>query len=167
LPESDLALPDVVCGEVIFEGPQFVLRATRGVTAAEESVQAGREVAVLDWRAATGTAVAFAASDEAASGVAAHIASLGVAPYRLPDRPGLLVARTLAQLANAAMDAVLEQVSDPSGIDTAMRFGSNYPFGPIEWADRCGRAVVTDMLRAIARHTGLPMYLPSEQWTRS
>jgi 3-hydroxybutyryl-CoA dehydrogenase len=152
-------------GEIVDDG-EVQIRVTRGRTAAGESAALGKPVGVIDWRADGTTAVGFAAADDQADTVAAYLAAGGVRPYRLPDRPGLLVARTLSQIANAAGDAVLEHVSDGASIDSALRFGANYPFGPIEWAGLAGKAAVSATLAAIADVTGQPMYSPSEYWIR-
>ena len=139
------------------------LGRTRGLTAATEARNLGRPVAILDWAAGdTDGEVGFAASDEAAaSAMHAKLSGAGIAAHRIPDRPGLIVARTLAQIANAAADAVLERVADENGIDEALRFGANYPFGPFAWADRFGRRALVDLLDAIADGTGEAMYRPS------
>nr|WP_281384822.1 3-hydroxyacyl-CoA dehydrogenase family protein [Novosphingobium piscinae] len=143
-----------------------VLRFSRGRTARAEAAEAGREVAVIDWfDASHASAAGFAASSDAAAEVAAGLlAAWGLDAYRLADRPGLIVLRTLAQIANAAGDAVLERVSDEGGIDSALRFGANYPFGPCAWADRIGPAALVGVLGAIAAGTGQPLYNPSEHW---
>jgi 3-hydroxybutyryl-CoA dehydrogenase len=49
-----------------------------------------------------------------------------------------IAARVLAVIINEAASAVEEGVASPSGIDTAMRLGTNYPSGPLEWAERIG-----------------------------
>ena len=48
----------------------------------------------------------------------------------VPDRPGQIVLRTLAQLANAAADAVIDEVATADGVDQALVFGANHPQGP-------------------------------------
>lgn len=142
------------------------VRLSRGRTARAESADVGRPVAVIDWfDTAQASAAGFAASSDEAAGVAAGLLrSWGLQPFLLADRPGLIVLRTLAQIANAAGDAVLEDVSDEAGIDDALRFGANYPFGPIAWAARIGAGALVQVLSAIAGATGQPMYNPSEYW---
>jgi 3-hydroxybutyryl-CoA dehydrogenase len=164
-PTGAPVLREAKLGEVL-DDAAVQIRVTRGRTAREESAALGRPAAVIDWRAEGGIAIGFATADEHADAVARQLAASGVAPYRLPDRPGLGVARTLAQLANAAADAVFEQVSDEDGIDGALRFGANYPFGPFAWAARAGRLEVYETLGAIARASGNTMYCPSEYWSR-
>ncbi len=143
------------------------LRFTRGRTARAEAAEAGCPVALIDWfDGANARAAGFAASDESAAAVAAGVlAGWGLEPHRIADRPGLIVTRTLAQIANAAGDAVHEQVSDGEGIDNALRFGVNYPFGPVAWGARIGAAALVATLANIAAATGQPLYNPSEHWS--
>lgn len=146
-----------------------ILGVTCGATAREKGRRRGKPVAVLDWFAADGSgAVGFAASNGAAADCAAKVlAALGRPAVELPDRPGLIVMRTLAQLANAAADAVLERVADETGVDAALRFGANYPFGPLEWAERVGGEALVAVLDAIADETGEAMYRPSHYLRRT
>jgi 3-hydroxybutyryl-CoA dehydrogenase len=136
---------------------------TRGRSARAEAAALGKPVALFDWFPMTGGRdVAFAASDDAAEAIARGVlAAMEKSGHRLADRPGLIVGRTLAQLANAAADAVLEQVADEAGIDAALRFGANYPFGPFAWADGFGRGRLVALLDAIADETGEAMYRPA------
>lgn len=152
----------VVPGKFVDYGG-IALGRTRGLTAQAEARQLGRSAAIIDWvPESAGGAIGFAASDEAAaSAMRGVLAAGGVTPHAIPDRPGLIVARTLAQIANAGADAVLEQVADEDGIDQALRFGANYPFGPFAWADLFGRGAVVDLLDAIADGTGEAIYRPS------
>lgn len=146
----------ILCGSV-------AIGMTQGQTAHAESADREAPVALLDWHLADGDgAVGFAASDgEARDAVLGVLAALSRTGLELNDRPGLVVARTLAQIANAAADAVLEQVADEGGVDAALRFGANYPFGPFTWADLFGRARLVTLLDAIADGTGEAMYRPS------
>lgn len=139
-----------------------MLGQTQGSTAKRESKRQGRSVALFDWIATGEGVVAYAASDDQAAETArAVLAALGRPAVRVSDRPGLIVARTLAQVANAAADAVLERVADEAGIDAALRFGANYPFGPFAWADGWGREALVTLLDAIADETGEALYKAS------
>lgn len=156
------ALKDSPPGTFVRCGSLFI-GATQGLTAQQESHALAGPVALLDWSPADSPGpVSFAVSDEvaraAALGTLAAMAKTGI---EVADRPGLIVARTLAQLANAAADAVLEKVADEAGIDAALRYGANYPFGPFAWADRFGRKALVRLLDAIADNTGEAMYRPS------
>ncbi|TCM02925.1 3-hydroxyacyl-CoA dehydrogenase NAD-binding domain-containing protein [Sphingomonas sp. PP-CC-3G-468] len=135
----------------------------RGRTAAAEGQALGRCVAVIDWIADTDDApLCFAASsDSAANAVIALAHAAGRDAFRVADRAGILILRTLAQLANAACDAVRDSVADEAAIDAAMRFGANYPYGPFEWMDRYGRLELYSVLTNIAIETGAVQYTPS------
>lgn len=139
------------------------LGKTRGRSALTESRGLGTPAVLFDWFPEDGEgAIGFTLSDPVALPVAMGVlGALGRPGVELADRPGLIVARTLAQIANAAADAVLEQVADEEGIDAALRHGANYPFGPFAWADRIGRAALVRLLDAIADETGEAMYRPS------
>lgn len=137
----------------------------RGWTAAAFAQLFARSVVMLDWTRDIGaaTVIAFSASDQKAqqAGLALALAC-GKKAIELPDRPGLVVLRTLLQLANAAADAVRDRVADAASIDHAMRFGANYPFGPLAWAQEFGFARVVEALDAIAAETGDNMYSAGE-----
>jgi 3-hydroxyacyl-CoA dehydrogenase len=75
-----------------------------------------------------------------------------------PVRPRLseegIGARVLATIVNEAASAVEEGVATPEAIDTAMRLGTNYPSGPLEWGERIGLAHVVHTLDAL--HDAVP-----------
>jgi 3-hydroxybutyryl-CoA dehydrogenase len=56
----------------------------------------------------------------------------------LPDTVGFISARVISKIINEAWLALEENVSTPAEIDLAMRLGTNYPFGPLEWAEKIG-----------------------------
>lgn len=177
-PTADVVVDDAcraAAADLQAQGPgAFVRRGqtlvgwTRGLTARAESANQGAPVALLDWFWATGEGAAgFAvSSDQARASAVGVLAALSRTGIEVSDRPGLIVARTLAQIANAAADAVLEQVADEAGVDTALRYGANYPYGPFAWADRFGRSRLVDLLDAIADGAGEAIYRPS-QYLRS
>lgn len=111
--------------------------------------------------AAAPALVITARSDAAARAAAGLLQALGKQALALPDRPGQLVLRTLAQLANAAGDAVADGVAGVEDIDAAMRFGANHPEGPLAWAARFGHARLAAVLTHIAVHAGDPAYAPA------
>lgn len=67
---------------------------------------------------------------------------------QIADYPGLLVWRTVAMIANEALDALQKGVASEQDIDTAMRLGVNYPC-----AHRLGR---TPWLAASVNAAGKP-----------
>jgi 3-hydroxybutyryl-CoA dehydrogenase len=56
----------------------------------------------------------------------------------VPDIPGFISARVICKIINEAWLVVEESVSTPAEIDLAMKLGTNYPYGPLEWAERIG-----------------------------
>ena len=83
-------------------------------------------------------------------GVARHVS--GPALDTLDE--GAIVARVLAAIVNEAASAVAEGVATPDAIDTAMRLGTNYPSGPLEWGERIGLAPVVGTLDTL--HESVP-----------
>ncbi|WP_240794580.1 3-hydroxyacyl-CoA dehydrogenase PaaH [Azoarcus sp. DD4] len=82
----------------------------------------------------------------------------GLAVSRIDDVAGLVGLRTVAMLANEAADAVLQGIGTAADIDTAMRFGTNYPKGPLAWADQLGVAFVARVLANLREHYGEERY---------
>ena len=65
-----------------------------------------------------------------------------------------IAARVLATIVNEAASAVAEGVGTPEAIDTAMRLGTNYPSGPLEWGERIGLDHVIHTMDAL--HATVP-----------
>lgn len=76
------------------------------------------------------------------------------------DRLGLVSARVLAMVINEAAFAMMEGVASPADIDTAMKLGTNYPEGPLAWADRIGPEVVLAILEALWQEYREERYRP-------
>ncbi len=74
------------------------------------------------------------------------VSGLGRLPVWTGDGPALVLPRILAMLANEAAFAVGEGVAGADTIDTAMKLGVNYPFGPLEWARKTGWEKVVTVL---------------------
>ncbi|MBG6120420.1 MULTISPECIES: FAD-dependent oxidoreductase [unclassified Sphingobium] len=115
----------------------------------------------------TNTIVITARDDNAASKVAGLVQATGRSTLLLPDRPGMIVLRTLAQLANAAADAVEDDVAGVAAIDEAMTYGANHPEGPLHWAERAGFDRVALALTNIATASGDNLYLPAKWLARA
>jgi 3-hydroxybutyryl-CoA dehydrogenase len=64
----------------------------------------------------------------------------------IADRPGLIVPRVLMMIINEAMMAWTERIAEPLAIDRAMQLATNYPIGPLAWADMIGLDVVLQTL---------------------
>ncbi len=74
------------------------------------------------------------------------------------DRVGMVMPRILCSLINEAFFALMESVASPQDIDAAMKLGTGYPRGPLEWADRIGVAAVVEVLTAIRDDIGEDRY---------
>ncbi len=90
----------------------------------------------------------------------APVAWAGIArrPRDAPRPAGLttaaIEARILATIVNEAASAVGDGVASPAAIDTAMRLGTSYPHGPLEWGERLGLGSVVGTLDAL--HASVP-----------
>lgn len=138
---------------------------TNGETASALHHAYGRPIIVIDWLRdpKSAEALAFSVCCEPARRQGLEFAHLcGKKAVVLTDRPGLVVFRTLLQIANCASDAIRDRVADAESIDRALISGLNYPFGPMMWARDFGYARVIAALDAIAKETGEEIYRPSE-----
>jgi 3-hydroxybutyryl-CoA dehydrogenase len=57
--------------------------------------------------------------------------------------------RVLSGIINEAMWAEKDGVANTEDIDTALKLGTNYPYGPFEWAEQIGMDRVQELLRAL------------------
>ncbi|MBS47059.1 MAG: 3-hydroxyacyl-CoA dehydrogenase [Sphingobium sp.] len=105
--------------------------------------------------------IASARDERSAAAVASLAGALDKRLLLIPDRPGQIVLRTLAQIANGAADAVEDGVAPAKAIDEAMLHGANYPRGPLAWARDFGPARLKQTLSHIAAATGDLLYAPS------
>lgn len=69
----------------------------------------------------------------------------------VPDVPGFVSARVVSMIINEAYFALEENVSSKPEIDTAMKLGTNYPYGPFEWAEKIGLQKVYELLTALEK----------------
>ncbi|MBK7308373.1 MAG: hypothetical protein IPI88_16100 [Chitinophagaceae bacterium] len=65
------------------------------------------------------------------------------------DEPGFIAARVIAMIINEAYFALEDNVSSKTEIDTAMKLGTNYPFGPFEWVGLIGNKNVLALLQQL------------------
>ncbi len=79
---------------------------------------------------------------------------------KVPDKTGLVFPRILAMIINEAAQVYSENIASRDDIDTAMKLGTNYPFGPLEWADKLGIDLVYNILLALQRDFGEDRYRP-------
>ena len=75
--------------------------------------------------------------------------SIGWKYMVVPDEPGFIAARIIAMIINEAYFAFEDGVSSKEEIDVAMQLGTNYPYGPFEWAQRIGVHNIYDLLKKL------------------
>lgn len=91
----------------------------------------------------------------------AFFRALGKETTRVKDSPGLVFTRILSLIINEATRSLDEGVAGAEEIDVAMRLGTNYPSGPLRWADQIGLDEVLSVLEGLQRETGDDRYRPS------
>lgn len=67
----------------------------------------------------------------------------------VPDVPGMITARVIAMIINEAYFTLQANVSTKAEIDTAMKLGTNYPYGPFEWSEKIGLKKINKLLHAL------------------
>jgi 3-hydroxybutyryl-CoA dehydrogenase len=77
------------------------------------------------------------------------------------DAIGFVSTRIISMIINEAYFALAENVSTKEEIDIAMKLGTNYPYGPFEWADKIGIQNVFRLLNCLSktdiRYTPAPL----------
>ena len=139
---------------------------TNGKTASQVADETGTPVVLFDLSAnysqASTVAISCAAQNDARHNatVVRLLQSVGKKVIQLPDYPGLLVMRTLAMLANEALDVVNKGVASAADTDHAMCCGVNYPRGPLEWGTALGWQQILTTLENLQHYYGEPRYRP-------
>ncbi len=84
-------------------------------------------------------------------------------PYEVvADRTGLVTPRIVGMIINEAFFTIQDGTAGREDIDTAMKLGTNYPYGPFEWCDLIGTENVYYLLKSVFEDTGDPRYRPCE-----
>ena len=69
---------------------------------------------------------------------------------RVKDEPGFISARIISMVINEAYFTEEDKVSSREDIDIALRLGTNYPFGPFEWANKIGIKNIYYLLKKLS-----------------
>jgi 3-hydroxybutyryl-CoA dehydrogenase len=69
------------------------------------------------------------------------------------DRVGMVTPRIIFMIINEACYTLQEGTASMADIDTSMKLGTNYPFGPFEWANKIGVKHVYETLEALYQDT--------------
>lgn len=91
---------------------------------------------------------------------AAFLETLGLRSIKTQETPAGVFPRILAMLVNEAVSALMEGVATPEDIDTAMKLGTNYPEGPLAWADAVGLDVIYGTLNHLYEEYREDRYRP-------
>ncbi len=67
----------------------------------------------------------------------------------VPDTPGMVAARVIAMIINEAYFGLGDEISSKEEIDTAMKLGTNYPYGPFEWSEKIGLRKIYTLLKKL------------------
>jgi 3-hydroxybutyryl-CoA dehydrogenase len=97
---------------------------------------------------------------EAADEVEAFLKARGFETERVGDFSGLVLRRVLFMIINEAAYALWEGIASREDIDLAMKLGTNYPMGPLEWADAIGLDRVYNGLKGLHEEYGDDRYRP-------
>jgi 3-hydroxybutyryl-CoA dehydrogenase len=84
---------------------------------------------------------------------------LGRSVEWVPDMTGFIAPRIVVSIINEAFFSLEERLSSPEEIDTAMKLGTNYPLGPLEWGKKIGLKKVLSLLEILSQKE--PRYEPS------
>ena len=92
---------------------------------------------------------------------AAFWRTVGYEAAVVADGPGLVRGRLIACIINEAAGALQDRVASAADIDTAMQLGTNYPHGPLAWADHLGLDVVLAIMTGLYEEWGEDRYRPA------
>ena len=68
----------------------------------------------------------------------------------VPDVKGFVSPRIVSMIINEAYFTLEENVSTKEEIDIAMKFGTNYPYGPFEWSKKIGLKNIAGLLTELS-----------------
>jgi 3-hydroxybutyryl-CoA dehydrogenase len=74
------------------------------------------------------------------------------------DKTGLVTPRVISMIINEAYFTVEDGIASREDIDSAMKLGTNYPFGPFEWSKKIGLKKVYRLLEAVYEETNDERY---------
>lgn len=83
---------------------------------------------------------------------------LGKTSIEVYEYPGYVTTRAIVPLLNEAMHILLEGIASAKDIDTAMKIGFNFQYGPLESADMMGLDEVLAWMDTLWKTLGEPRY---------
>jgi len=100
-------------------------------------------------------------SNETVNFVKEFVSKIGKTPVEVYEYPGFITTRSIVPLINEAMHILLEGVATAKDIDTAMKLGYNFQYGPLEMADSIGLDEVLTWMETLWGTLGEPRYRPN------
>jgi 3-hydroxybutyryl-CoA dehydrogenase len=98
---------------------------------------------------------AEATSDDALELAQDVFESIGCGVALVENHAGLFLGRTIGSIVSEAVYVVQDEIASPEDVDTAMRLGTNYPRGPIEWGQQIGGDRIARILHRLAAADGV------------
>ncbi len=74
---------------------------------------------------------------------------LGYQCFFVDDIVGMIATRGIAMIINEAYFGLEDEISTKEQIDIAMKLGTNYPYGPFEWAEKIGLKKILNLLNEL------------------
>ncbi len=99
-------------------------------------------------------------SDETFQTIQSLAQRLGKTPIEVFEYPGFVTTRIIIPLLNEAMYILMEGVASAESIDTAMRLGYEFRYGPLELADMMGLDEVLAWMDSLFHELGEAKYRP-------
>jgi len=81
--------------------------------------------------------------------VSKFFALLGKEIEIVQDRIGMVYPRVICRVINEAFCAITEDITKPEDLDTALKYGVNFPMGPLEWAEKIGFDQIIAVISAL------------------
>lgn len=97
-------------------------------------------------------------SNDTVERIKSFAARIGKTPVEVYEYPGFVTTRAIVPLLNEAMYILLEGVATAKDIDTAMKLGYNFHYGPLEMADMMGLDEVLAWMETLWKTLGEPRY---------
>jgi 3-hydroxybutyryl-CoA dehydrogenase len=93
----------------------------------------------------------IAGNEEAVIKAKELLTAVGITTIVSADELGMIGPRVVSMIINEAYFALAENVSTKEEINTAMKLGTNYPYGPFEWCELIGFKRVSTLLQSLAK----------------
>jgi 3-hydroxybutyryl-CoA dehydrogenase len=106
-------------------------------------------------------AMALQSSERSLDAAKEFCQSIDLVPVVVSDGAGLVRARIVGCLINEAVSALMEGIASAEDIDLAMKLGTRYPYGPLEWADLIGLDTVLGIMNGLFYEWGDDRYRPA------